>query len=456
MFRISLLFFSASFILTIAIGIFSIWKVRNMIETEKTINSTNEISYELEQLISNSKDLYISLRTFIITGDTADLKEREVIRQLINKNIIKLQSMMTDSVAISDLQNLSTSINQRTEKFGEVAITTRKKYGFEAAKKFFTENKDQVLISEVMPALILKIRKREQETLNRRVATSNRNANRTISFVLAGSVLSIIIVIIALVIFREDRREISQNLVEIKESRAELAELASQLQIRNSALLNFSHVTSHNLRSPVGNLKALLRFYRDSSEAEDREMLIGKFETVIQHLSATLNELVETLKVEKEVSDEFRDVSFEAVFRKTEDILSGDLIETSAVVTHDFTMAKSIDYRNTYLESIMLNLFSNAIKYRSPERTLKINFKTEIHNGEVTLLVTDNGLGIDLKKYGDKLFGLNNTFHQHTEAKGVGLYITKIQIESLGGSISVASKINVGTTFIVVFGKTLK
>jgi light-regulated signal transduction histidine kinase (bacteriophytochrome) len=99
------------------------------------------------------------------------------------------------------------------------------------------------------------------------------------------------------------------------------------------------------------------------------------------------------------------------------------------------------------MESILLNLLSNSIRYRAPDRIAQIHFRTEIINNEILLIATDNGLGIDLKKYRHKLFGLNNTFHRHPDSKGVGLFMTKTQIEAVGGSVTVESEVNKGTNF---------
>jgi signal transduction histidine kinase len=71
--------------------------------------------------------------------------------------------------------------------------------------------------------------------------------------------------------------------------------------------------------------------------------------------------------------------------------------------------------------------------------------------GSVQLLVKDNGLGIDMDRFGDKLFGLHKTFHDHHEAKGVGLFLTKTQIETMGGRITAESEVDKGTTFIITF-----
>ena len=77
--------------------------------------------------------------------------------------------------------------------------------------------------------------------------------------------------------------------------------------------------------------------------------------------------------------------------------------------------------------------------------------KTSIIGNKIQLVVSDNGLGIDLSKLGSKIFGLNNVFPKHIEAKGVGLFITKAQVDSMGGQISAESKVDKGTTFTNIF-----
>ncbi|MBU0697062.1 MAG: PAS domain S-box protein [Bacteroidetes bacterium] len=238
---------------------------------------------------------------------------------------------------------------------------------------------------------------------------------------------------------------------EILDAKNSLELLTKKLTKQNNQLASFAHITSHNLRSPVSNLNSLLYFYNNSESMEDKAELFEKFEIVIKHLTSTLNTLVDTLKIKEETNHEIEKLVFDDLLNKTKEILSGQIIETQAHITSDFSKAQKINYSRTYLESIFLNLISNAIKYQSPERALKIHLETIHQNGKTELIITDNGLGIDMDKHGSKLFGLNKTFHRHAEAKGIGLYLTKTQIESMGGNISAKSKVNEGTSFIVTF-----
>jgi signal transduction histidine kinase len=103
------------------------------------------------------------------------------------------------------------------------------------------------------------------------------------------------------------------------------------------------------------------------------------------------------------------------------------------------------------LDSILINLFSNAVKYRDPERPSRISVRTERIDGETCLSVTDNGLGIDLEAYGDKLFTLYGRFHSHVDGKGLGLYLVKTHVRAMGGRIGLESEPGKGSTFRVFF-----
>jgi PAS domain S-box-containing protein len=253
---------------------------------------------------------------------------------------------------------------------------------------------------------------------------------------------------------------VGTDITEIVEKENKLINTKNNLEIvteklinQNKQLANFAHITSHNLRAPISNLTSLLGLYNIAENKEEEELIFSKFRTVIHHLSSTLNVLVEAIKIkEKKISDlKIEELKFIDFFYKTKELLSGDILKMSAKLIYDFSAIESIKYNKPYLESIFINLISNALRYSSLEREIIIDIKTRIKKGKIQLLISDNGLGIDLEKNGHKLFGLNKVFHRHKDSKGVGLYIVKNQIESLGGSISCVSKSNIGSTFKVTF-----
>ncbi|MGS0527385.1 PAS domain-containing sensor histidine kinase [Zobellia nedashkovskayae] len=238
----------------------------------------------------------------------------------------------------------------------------------------------------------------------------------------------------------------------IIKSKENLEVLAHKLTEQNRQLADFTHITSHNLRSPVSNLNSLLDIYKTTDDEVLKESLFDKFETVINHLTLTLNTLIEALKTKGPHSDEdVEEIEFEDVLNTTKDLLAGEILKSGASITSDFSKCSKIKYHKIYLESIFLNLISNSMKYRSKIRKPEIEIESTNLNGNIMLEFRDNGLGIDLIQHGHKLFGLNKVFHRHPDAKGVGLFLTKSQIESMGGTINAYSKVDVGTTFTINF-----
>lgn len=237
----------------------------------------------------------------------------------------------------------------------------------------------------------------------------------------------------------------------ILESKSNLEGLTLQLQDQNRKLDEFAHIISHNLRAPVNNIQALINLLDDRSEISDYKLIFEKLRNVAKNLSETMNELMDTLKAKTQQNVDLSEVRFKEVLDKVVQSLEGELIVAEASVTFDFNDAPHITYSKPYLESIFQNLLTNAIKYRSPARKPAIHFKSLRADGHLELHVSDNGQGIDLEKFGDKLFGLHKTFHAHHEARGVGLFLVKTQIEALGGSIRVESEVDSGTTFIIRF-----
>ena len=242
----------------------------------------------------------------------------------------------------------------------------------------------------------------------------------------------------------------------ILEQKLKLEEFNQHLENKNRQLSGFAHIASHNLRAPVSNLVALKDFYKESTDLGDKAILFSKVEVVIGHLNETLNELIESVKIQGNKDITHDPIIFDSVFEKTLEILDNQILDSKAVVTSNFSEYSKIEYPKLYMESIMLNLLSNSIRYSSPDRIAKIHFCTEINNNnEVMFIAKDNGLGIDLQKHGHKLFGLNNTFHRHPDSKGVGLFMTKTQIETIGGSITVESEVDKGTTFKIILKKNI-
>jgi signal transduction histidine kinase len=230
-------------------------------------------------------------------------------------------------------------------------------------------------------------------------------------------------------------------------------ELSNSLNIigeQNKRLMNFAHIVSHNLRNHAGNIGMLLSLYDTEESQEEKEELLDHLRMASNQLNESINDLNEIIDQQYKTSNDRKQINLKNYISKIKEILTTDILAQNVTFKEDVPEDLTLKYNPAYLESIILNLLSNAIKYRHPDRQLVIEVEASEHNKHVHLRVSDNGLGIDLDKHGDKLFGMYNTFHDNKNSKGIGLFITKNQIESMGGSIEVESEPNKGTTFKII------
>ncbi len=232
----------------------------------------------------------------------------------------------------------------------------------------------------------------------------------------------------------------------------QLEETLSQLAAKNAQLEDFTHIASHNLRAPLINLEGLLGIYQRKGDFATAQLVLDKIHTVSTHMRETLEELHQLLKVTntEQLPLEILDLA-PLIARETQNLTS-QIGQSGAQIQTDLKVS-SLYYPKVYLESILHNFLSNALKYYSPERKPLISIRTWEEKDQILLQIADNGQGIDLKKHGQTLFGLYKTFHSHPEARGIGLYLVKKQVEALGGSIQVESQLGTGTRFTVRFRK---
>lgn len=248
-----------------------------------------------------------------------------------------------------------------------------------------------------------------------------------------------------------ERNDFARKIIEQNKS---LTIIAEDLRKKNDQLEEFTQIVSHNLRSPVSNILSLLDFYENTNDQHERAKLISMLRDSGTKILSNLQELNEVLKIKQAKDIERQHLSFAEVLQSVIGQLSARVAETNAAIETNFGV-REVEYPNIYLESILINLLSNALKYKHPNRTPKIFIQTFEQNGNIFLTVTDNGLGLDLKRYGSHIFKLRKTFHVHPESRGIGLFMIKNQIEAMGGEIRIESEPNIGTSFIVLLNKSL-
>ena len=238
---------------------------------------------------------------------------------------------------------------------------------------------------------------------------------------------------------------------ELKDHIHELQELSGNLVNKNRQLQDFAYIVSHNLRSPMSNLISLMSIYENEKTQEQKDFLVKKIGEVTKSFSQTIDELTEVVKIRQSIGIEFQDNKFEDTVEHIKTILNTQIHLSNTNIICDFKDCETIRYPKVYLESILQNLITNSIKYRSKNRKLTIHLKAKKLDDGILFTCKDNGLGLDLNKFGDKIFGMNKTFHPNLDSRGMGLFITRNQIESLGGTIAVESEPDKGAEFSIIF-----
>ncbi|MGL2966981.1 ATP-binding protein [Flavobacterium sp. XGLA_31] len=221
------------------------------------------------------------------------------------------------------------------------------------------------------------------------------------------------------------------------------------LTTQKKQLEDFCNIISHNLRAPLLNISMLIEMLSDNTNNLEKEVLLEKLNSTTKNLSAIFNELVESLQIYQDHEIPSEKLDLETYVLKTTETLQAEIDKSEAVIETQFDAAPFVCFPVAYLKSILHNLISNSLKYQSPDRKPHIKIASENHGDSIVLSITDNGLGIDLEKHLENMFKIRKVFHNHPDAKGFGLYLTKSQVEAMGGKIWVESTPNEGTTFYV-------
>lgn len=244
---------------------------------------------------------------------------------------------------------------------------------------------------------------------------------------------------------------IGNNVTERKEYETKLEKANNELLQQNEQLNQYSYIISHNLRAPIVSLMGLISLLgHDYGHASDRDEIISHIAKSANHLDVVIKDLnhllaigdVTLATIPVDLRDEIDTVMF---------LLENEIKLTKPFITIDFSKCPIIVSLKSSIHNILYNLLSNALKYHQSGKVPEVSIYSYILSEKFACIeVTDKGIGIDLQKYEDKLFGFYKRFHFHVEGKGLGLHLIKRQVDSLGGRIEVESTVGLGTTFKVI------
>ena len=244
---------------------------------------------------------------------------------------------------------------------------------------------------------------------------------------------------------------IRSDITERKKGEELIKHMLTTTEYQNKQLVDFCNIVSHNLRAPLVNISMLLNFLEESQDEEDRIELLNRIKPVVTHLNEIFNELVESLQVRQDSEIQCINIDLKDCMEKILISFDAQIRAFNATIVMDFNSVPVLYYPTKYIDSILTNLISNAIKYKSPDRNLIVEIKTINIDKHIILSVKDNGLGIDLERHKDSIFKIRKVFHAHPDAKGFGLFMTKTQVDAMGGEIWVESTPEVGSTFFIKF-----
>ncbi len=245
---------------------------------------------------------------------------------------------------------------------------------------------------------------------------------------------------------------VSMIAVDITERRLyeeKLKRINKELVQQNMQLNQYSYIISHNLRGPIVTLLGLTDvFEKFTSDPALQTEVIGHIKKSTVHLDNIIKDLNLILSNAEDSELIKATVDLDEEISIVKDLLKGQIEGAQASIHVDFKAVSTLFSVKSYIQSILLNLMSNSLKYKMKELPAIIQIKSEkIDDKTICISFADNGLGFDIEKNKDKLFGFYKRFHTHVEGKGLGLYLLKNQVEILGGKVTVESEINKGTTF---------
>lgn len=259
-------------------------------------------------------------------------------------------------------------------------------------------------------------------------------------------------------VIKHQRNELSEHNRQlekiVQEKSQELIEANDELIKHNHELQQFSYTISHNLRAPIARMLGLTNLLMMQREpmSEELQKLIG----LVQDSSLEFDMIIRDLNKIIDVRNEFyrikEKINFGIELQQVKRTV-GEAKFTNVTLTTDFQEPIIYTVR-PILNSVLYNMVSNALKYKSTQRDLELIIRTYKQGLFIVLEVSDNGMGMNLDSYGQDVFGLYKRFHAHIEGRGIGLYLVKSQIESLGGKIEIKSRLNVGTSFYLYFKTT--
>jgi hypothetical protein len=249
----------------------------------------------------------------------------------------------------------------------------------------------------------------------------------------------------------EEHVALIEDITEKRLSEINLNKSYQMVMNQNKRLLNFSFIVSHNLRSHSSNIQAILNLYELSESEDEKESYVQLLSKVGVALNQTLFDLNEVVSIQTNTDLVVESLLVSDYLKITLDVLQVQIQEKKAIIRQEIPEEMRVNFNPAYMESVLFNFLSNALEYSDDQRTPEILISGSRENGNWELEISDNGIGIDLDRNREHLFGMYKSFTDSPKSRGIGLFITKNQMDAMDGRITVESRVDIGTTFKLHF-----
>lgn len=382
-------------------------------------------------------------------GQITDITPRKIAAQKLQETLAKLTGILDASTHVSiigtDVEGIITTFNKGAENL--LGYSKEEMIGKETPAKIHLESEVQKRGEELSALFNRKI---ENFEIFKTLAITDEYDTREWTYISKDGVPFPVQLTVTPI---KDNEKIigylgvAAEITEIKRVEKEIKSLLLVTSDQNDRLKNFAHIVSHNLRSHSGNFAMLLSlFLQEFPEAEDNEIMT-MLKLASENLKETIAHLNEVVLINTNIDESLVPINVYNTTVQSIRNVTGIANDAEVKIINNIDPTHEVLGLQAYLDSIMLNFLTNGIKYRSLERESYVQLDSKIEGEYIVISIEDNGLGIDLKKHKAKIFGMYKTFHKNKDSRGIGLFITKNQIESLGGKIELESEVNKGTIF---------
>lgn len=241
----------------------------------------------------------------------------------------------------------------------------------------------------------------------------------------------------------------SRDVTERRKEEHERELMVSDLMQYTKNLEQFTFVVSHNLRAPIAHILGLANLLKEKLSEADRQQSQAYLFVAVNQLDMVISDLNKILEVRSASGLNREEIDLKQLLQEVRNALADAILQEQARIEEDLEVTQIYAFKS-YLHSILLNLVDNAVKYHQRGVSPIIRISSRLINNNMELRIADNGQGMDLAQYGDKVFGMYQRFNFSTTGKGLGLFMIKTQVEAMNGKITVKSEPGRGTEFVIV------